>query len=207
MKARPPLAGDTVLQARGVEHAYGRTAVLRGLELDIQRGQLVGIVGENGSGKSTLLKILVGRLAPTSGRVQVDGTVGYCPQEPLVFPNLTVAENFAWFAAAYDLDDWTGARDALLQRYAFARYAETRVAEVSGGTRQKLNLAIALLHDPDVLLLDEPYAGFDWETYLHFWAHAEALRDAGKAVIVVSHLLHDRDRFDAILHLVDGVLL
>lgn len=198
--------GEALLEVRGVAHAYGRMEVLAGLDLEVRRGALVGVVGENGAGKSTLLKILAGRLAPRTGCVVLRGRVGYCPQEPLVFDSLTVGENLAWFAAAYGLREWRAAASALLERYRLAAYLRAMVGEVSGGTRQKLNLCLALLHDPDLLLLDEPYAGFDWETYLCFWAHAEALRDAGCGVVVVSHLLHDRDRFDAIHTLSKGRL-
>ena len=79
-----------------------------------------------------------------------------------------------------------------------------RVQELSGGTRQKLNLAIALMHEPELLLLDEPYAGFDWETYLHFWEMSERRRDAGMGILIVSHLLAERDRLDRIYSLTDG---
>jgi len=195
-----------LLVASHVAHRYGRKPVLGDVNLEVAPGELVGIVGENGSGKSTLLKILAGRLAPRSGEIEIHGRVGYCPQEAHVFQSLTVSENFAWFAAAYNLGEWTEAEQALLERYDFARYANTRVNEISGGTRQKLNLCIALLHDPDVLLLDEPTSGFDWETHLHFWEHAEKLREQGKTVVVVSHLLHDRERFDAIHTLLEGCL-
>jgi len=197
---------DALLEARGIAHRYGRRTVLDGVDFEVRPGALVGVVGENGAGKSTLLKVLVGRLAPEAGQVVVRGRLGWCPQEPLAFEALTVEENFDWFASAYGLVDWHTAAAALLDRYQLAPYAATLVAKVSGGTRQKLNLCLALLHDPDVILLDEPYSGFDWETYLRFWEHAEALRDAGKGVVVVSHLLHDRERFDAVHTLSAGRL-
>jgi ABC-2 type transport system ATP-binding protein len=86
----------------------------------------------------------------------------------------------------------------------FARYRAYRVEELSGGTRQKLNLAISLMHDPELLLLDEPYAGFDWETYLRFWELSEHRRDAGMGILIVSHLLAERDRLDRIYELCEG---
>ena len=79
-----------------------------------------------------------------------------------------------------------------------------RVEELSGGTRAKLNLGLALLHDPDVLLLDEPYSGFDWDTYVRFWELTGERRDAGRAVLIISHFVADEDRFDRIVHLSDG---
>lgn len=204
MKAVEP--GLPSLAAHAVAHRYGRKEVLRGVDIKVRPGDLVGIVGENGSGKSTLLKVLAGRLAPRTGTVHRRGRLGYCPQDALVFEALTVEENLAWFGAAYGLADWSAAAAPLVERYHLDSHARSLAGEVSGGTRQKLNLCAALLHDPDILLLDEPYAGFDWETYLHFWQHAMALRAAGKALVVVSHLLHDRERFDHVYALVDGRL-
>lgn len=86
----------------------------------------------------------------------------------------------------------------------FARYEGYRIEELSGGTRQKLNLALALMHDPQLLLLDEPYSGFDWETYLRFWEMSERRRDAGMAILVVSHLMAERERLDRMYELCDG---
>lgn len=194
------------LQVTGVRKAFGRRAVLRGVALTVAPGELVGVVGENGSGKSTLLEIVVGRLSRDAGEVHVRGRLGYCPQRSLLFERLTVAENARLFAAAYGLPDDGAAFGALARRYRFDRWRDTLLSEVSGGTRQKLNLAVALLPAPALLVLDEPYAGFDWETYLAFWDHAAELRAAGTAILVVSHLLHDRERFDRVHTLSDGVL-
>ena len=113
-------------------------------------------------------------------------------------------EHFELFAQAYAMagDEAVAARDALLEELAFARYAGYRVEALSGGTRQKLNLALALMHDPQLLLLDEPYTGFDWETYLRFWDLAERRRADG--ILIVSHLLAERERLTRIYELRDG---
>ena len=114
--------------------------------------------------------------------------------------------HFELFARAHALDDQTAsaARDGLLDELGFAKYVGYRVEELSGGTRQKLNLALALLHDPQLLLLDEPYAGFDWETYLRFWEMAERRRATGMGILIVSHLLAERERLTRIYELRDG---
>jgi ABC-type multidrug transport system ATPase subunit len=141
--------------------------------------------------------------------VQCTGRLGYCDQEPQLFPDLTVAEHFAYFACAYGIagdHEWLAMRDQLLGTFRYARDMHVRTAQLSGGTRQKLHLSLALLHRPDVVVLDEPYLAFDWDTYLRFWTHAEALRAAGTAIVMVSHLVHDRDRFTRILDLRDGEL-
>lgn len=187
---------------------FGSRAVLDDVSFQLGRGECVGLVGENGAGKSTLLRIVVGLLHPRSGAVHRHGSIGYCPQEPLVFDGLTVDENFEFFAAAYGLprERWRPAAAVLAEALNFERERRKPVGILSGGTRQKLNLAVALLPNPDVLILDEPYAGFDWETYLRFWQLAAALRAEGRSVLVVSHLVYERQRFDRLLELHDGKL-
>jgi ABC-type multidrug transport system ATPase subunit len=196
---------SAVLVARGVTKAYGRRRVLGGVDLTVEAGQLVAVVGENGAGKSTLLRTLAGTLPPDAGTVRRQGRLGYCPQEAVLSDNLTVAQHLRYFAAAYRLPG-PGRGDELLDRLGFARYRDASAATLSGGTRQKLNLTLALLHDPDLLLLDEPYQGFDWETYLRFWDLVDDLRERGRSIVVITHLAFERDRFDVLADLADGQL-
>ena len=180
--------------------------VLRGASLEIGPGELVGLVGENGSGKSTLMKIIVGLLAPDSGAVELRGTLGYCPQVAQLWEKLTVAEHLELFTNAYGLDAERAraSTDRLVDELGFGRYLDYQVEALSGGTRQKLNLALSMLHEPDLLLLDEPYTGFDWETYLSFWAMSEQRRAAGMAILIVSHLIGERERLTRSYVLQDG---
>lgn len=185
-----------------------RIEVLRGVDLTVEPGELVGLVGENGSGKSVLMKIIVGLLSRDGGEIQLNGRLGYCPQAPLVWDKLTVAEHFKLFGKAYDLGE-TQTEEAmrrLLTELNFDRYEDYRVEDLSGGTKQKLNLSIALMHEPALLLLDEPYSGFDWETYVHFWEMAKNRRERGMGILVVSHLLAERERLDRIYSLVNGTI-
>jgi ABC-type multidrug transport system ATPase subunit len=196
---------EPVVRAAGIAKSYGRRAILRDVTFAVEPGLLVGIVGENGAGKSTLLRILAGELRPDGGRVWRRGALGYCPQEVVLNEALTVAQHLDYFRAAYGLSDLRRA-DELLAALGYERYRHTPVGALSGGTRQKLNLTLALLHAPAVLLLDEPYQGFDWETYLRFWDLAAALRAEGRALLVISHLLFEQRRFDRIYQLRDGML-
>ncbi|HZC41342.1 MAG TPA: ABC transporter ATP-binding protein [Streptosporangiaceae bacterium] len=194
-----------VLAARDVHKAYGRRRVLSGAELTAQPGQLVAVVGENGAGKSTLLKILAGTLAADRGEVRLSGRLGYCPQEPVLTENLTVDQHLRYFAAAYRLSSLRRAGE-LAGLLGFGQYRQHTVAALSGGTRQKLNLTLALLHDPDLLLLDEPYQGFDWETYLRFWDVVDDLRARGKTIVIITHLVFEAGRFDVLADLADGTI-
>jgi ABC-2 type transport system ATP-binding protein len=203
-----------VLNALGLEKSYPRgvwpfrrrVSVLRGADIQLRSAEVVGLVGENGSGKSTLMKILVGALAAEAGAVTRGGQIGYCPQEPLVYGRLTCDEHFELFGRAYRMPVAVERqnRREIYESLGFAGYARTRADQLSGGTLAKLNLGIALLADPQVLLLDEPYAGFDWDTYLKFWTLVEQRRAAGRSVLIISHFVVDEERFDRIVEVRDG---
>jgi ABC-type multidrug transport system ATPase subunit len=205
-----------VLQVEGVEKSFHRgiwplrrtIGVLKGASLEVGAGELVGLVGENGSGKSTLMQIVVGLLKRDGGEVQRPERLGYCPQVPMLWEKLTVDEHFELFGRAYRLGDEQRehAVIGLLDELQFAKYRSYRIEELSGGTRQKLNLALSLMHEPELLLLDEPYSGFDWETYLRFWEMSERRRDGGMGILIVSHLLAERERLDRMFELCEGLI-
>jgi ABC-2 type transport system ATP-binding protein len=193
----------TVLAARGIRKSYGRRRVLAGVDLEVAAGEMVAVVGENGTGKTTLLRILAGDLRPDAGSVAVSGRPGYCPQAVVLDEALTVDQHVRYFQAAYGIGA-AGRAGELIERLGFAGCCGQRAGILSGGTRQKLSLALALMHDPPVLLLDEPYQGFDWQTYLAFWDLTDELRGRGTAIVVISHLVFEQDRFDRICHLAGG---
>lgn len=206
--------GEVVLAATGIVKTYTRglwprrrsSKVLDGANIVLRPGEIVGLVGENGSGKSTLMKILVGCIDRDQGTIARSGSLGYCPQEPILYERLTCDEHFELFGRAYGMtaDSVDGARDELYETLGFGEWCDSRVEELSGGTRAKLNLALALLPDPDLLLLDEPYAGFDWDTYQRFWQLTGQRRDAGRSLLIISHFITDAERFDRIYDLIDG---
>ncbi|HVR78890.1 MAG TPA: ATP-binding cassette domain-containing protein [Acidimicrobiia bacterium] len=205
---------DQLLTARGIAKSYTRgmwprrrsLRVLRGADVVLRAGEIVGLVGENGSGKSTLMKILVGSIDRDGGTITTSGSVGYCPQDPILYERLTCDEHFELFGKAYGMTaaDTDSARDDIYDVLGFDEWRDSRVEELSGGTRAKLNLGLALLPDPDLLLLDEPYAGFDWDTYQRFWQLTHHRRDAGRSLLIISHFITDAERFDRIYDLIDG---
>jgi ABC-2 type transport system ATP-binding protein len=190
------------LAARGIRKSFGRRQVLAGVDLDVAAGELIAVVGENGTGKTTLLRVLAGDLRPDAGSVTVSGRPGYCPQTVVLNEALTVDQNVRYFQAAYRIGR-AGQAGELIERLDYTACRGQRVSTLSGGIRQKLSLTLALMHDPPVLL-DEPYQGFDWQTYLAFWELTGELRERGTATVVISHLVFEQKRFDRICHLRDG---
>lgn len=192
-----------VLRVQDIEKSFGRHKVLQGISFEVAPGTLIGIVGENGAGKSTLLKVLAGELHPNRGEVFRRGALGYCPQQVILHDALTVNQHLDYFRAAYGIRDLRRA-DELIEQLGYTNYRTAVVGTLSGGTKQKLNLTLALMHRPQVLLLDEPYQGFDWETYLRFWNLTSELRAQGCAVLVISHLFFEQQRFDELYQIQQG---
>ncbi len=199
-------AGETVahqLVARGVSRRYGWTVVLDRVDLEVRAGEVVALTGENGAGKTTLLRICAGLLRAHEGTVGVGGRIGYCPQATGLFELLTAEDHLVMFGRGAGMGREEALRRGrtILAEFDYPLSEKLVTRDLSGGTRQKLNLALALLADPSVLLLDEPYQGFDHGTYVNFWDHCETWRRAGKAVVVVTHMLAELDRVDRVVEL------
>lgn len=194
------MSQNTQIRASDVWKRYSARGrwILQGVNLEISSGQLVSISGENGSGKSTLLSVLAGETGATRGQITRTGEIGYCPQSPALYPRLTVDEHFALYGQATNLSSQSveEARVASLQRLSFEQYRSTQCRSLSGGTKAKLSLSLSLLGNPSTLILDEPYAAFDLSSYEAFWDLITEQRGKGRAVVIVSHLELDTERFD-----------
>jgi ABC-2 type transport system ATP-binding protein len=191
------------LEVRNLSKRFGRRPVLDAVDLDVRPGEAVALVGENGAGKTTLLRICAGLLRADAGTVMVDGRIGYCPQQATFLESLRVDEHLILFGRAHGLDrsEARARGRALLDDLEFSARPNQAIRELSGGARQKLNLTLALLGDPHVLLLDEPYQGFDRGSYVSFWEQIARWCTAGRGVLVVTHLLAELDRVDRIVGL------
>jgi ABC-2 type transport system ATP-binding protein len=193
----------TLLTARGVSRAFGRRVALRPTDLTLVEGEVVALVGPNGAGKSTLLSILAGALEPTAGTVERHTTVGWVPQRSAHYGRLTSRENLRLFAALERAD---GDRvDELLREFELP--ADVRAGELSVGNRQRLDVALALLGSPRVLLLDEPTASLDPAQRRRLWEIARDVRERGGSVLVATHHWDELSgHADRTLELVDGAL-
>lgn len=191
------------IAAVGVSKSFGGRSVLSGANLEVGPGEAIGIVGANGSGKTTLLRICAGLLRPDEGDVRRSERVGYCPQEPGLVDLLNADEHLVLFGSGLGLSRGEAlAKGRATLESVGSPVGDPAVArDLSGGTRQKLNLALALLGDPELLLLDEPYQGFDMGSYLDFWGHVDSWRAQARAVAIVTHLLTEPRRVDRTVEL------
>lgn len=191
------------LVVSGLCKAYGHVPVLDQVDLAVDAGEIVALTGENGAGKSTLLRICAGLLRADRGQVLTGDRIGYCPQRPGLFELLTADEHLIMFGRGVGLSRRAAQErgNALLAEFGFPVGRRVPTANMSGGTQQKLNLALALLNDPGLLLLDEPYQGFDRGTYVNFWDHCQTWRQEGRAIVVVTHMLAELHRVDRVVEL------
>ncbi|WP_344448229.1 ABC transporter ATP-binding protein [Actinocorallia aurantiaca] len=195
--------GPVVLRLHGVSKRYRRRRVLKNVHLSLRAGEVAAIVGANGSGKSTLLNICAGLTRATSGVVERTARVGYAPQQDGVAPLLTPEEHFRLFGAVHRMGRKKAAAigTGLASRLGWRPREGVVVAHLSGGTQQKLNVVLSELNRPELILLDEPYQGFDQGSYVDFWDQVFRWRDGGAGILVVTHMLHDLDRVDHVLEL------
>ena len=193
----------TLLSARGVARRFGQRVALEPVDLELEPGEVVALVGPNGAGKSTLLSILAGALEPSEGTVERPARVGWVPQRPAHYGRLTARENLCLFAALEQVPPERA--DELAAEFELPE--GTRASNLSVGNRQRLDVALALLASPDVLLLDEPTASLDPHQRARVWEIARSVADRGGAVLVATHHWEELGgRADRTLELVDGQL-
>ena len=205
----------SAVEVRRLDVVRGGTPVLRGLSCIVPSGSVTGLLGPSGSGKTTLIRSVVGVQRLAGGEVHVLGEpagasslrdrVGYMTQVPSVYGDLTVLENLRFFARVVRAP--AGAIDAVVASVSLEAEARRVVSRLSGGQRARVSLAIALLGDPDLLVLDEPTVGLDPVLRRDLWQLFHELAGRGKTLLVSSHVMDEADRCDSLLLLRDGALL
>jgi ABC-2 type transport system ATP-binding protein len=195
-----------VLEASALVKRYGRREALRGVSLSAARGELVAVIGPNGAGKTTLLSILAGIQRPDEGQVsRAPREVGWVPQQPALYSKLTVRENLALFARLEHVHDPGAAVERMLALTGLGDRADDQVAELSGGNRQRVNIAIGLVSAPEVLLLDEPSAALDPRQRERLWEFILRLAGEGTTVVFATHTIQEADRYaNQLVVLADG---
>jgi ABC-2 type transport system ATP-binding protein len=198
-----------MLAVQGVSVAFGGVRALSEVTFEVPDGQVCGVIGPNGAGKTTLLQILAGALAPDAGAVTVPGErVGWVPQQPALYSKLSVQENLRLFARLERVADVDAAVGRMLDQTGLGDRARDEVGRLSGGNRQRVNIAIGLVAGPGVLLLDEPSASLDPRQRARLWEFIGGLTREGTTVIFATHDIGEAERHaDRLLVLADGELL
>ena len=192
-----------LVRASGVARRYGDVEALAPTDLELSAGETVALVGPNGAGKSTLLGLLAGALESSAGSVETHARVGWVPQRPAHYGRLSARENLELFARLEGARNPTASAEELLVRFSLPTDRRPS-AELSVGNRQRLNVALSLLGEPRVLLLDEPTAALDPGQRRRVWEVVHALRGAGGAVCFATQNLEEVDHADRVLVLLDG---
>ncbi len=200
------------LAASSLTKRFGTRAALRQVSFELRPGEAAGIIGPNGAGKTTLLSILAGVLAPDEGELTQSGDkvgrVGWVPQSPALYSKLSVAENLRLFARLERVADADAAVARMLEQTGLADRGDEEVGRLSGGNRQRVNIAIGLLSEPSVLLLDEPSASLDPRQRERLWEFVSALVAGGTTVVFSTHNVAEVERYAGrVLLLADGELL
>ena len=188
---------NAAVELDSVSKRYGRIDALRSATLAIQPGEVFGLLGPNGAGKTTLIRLLTGSTQPTSGSVRVLGVdpkrarayIGYMPQAPALYEDLSPRENLAFFGGAHSISHQR--IDELLAFSDLSARARDPVYQFSGGMKQRLSLACALVHDPRILLLDEPTAGVELRLRAEFWSYFRKSAAAGASLLITTHQMDE----------------
>jgi heme exporter protein A len=213
----PSHDGSPLLEARGLQRSFGRVRVLRGVDLSIRPGEALAVIGPNGAGKTTLLRLLAGLMRPTSGEIRVLGqplvpgaaqtrrSIGLLSHQSLLYDDLTLLENLTFAARLYGLDGPQRLAEAALEQAGLRDRSAELPKRLSRGLLQRAAIARALLHDPTILLLDEPFTGLDANAADRLRAHLQTRLRHGLGVVLVTHHLAEAwDLASRVAVLVDG---
>jgi ABC-2 type transport system ATP-binding protein len=202
-------ASGAAIAAVAVTKRYGRRDALRNVSFEAHPGEVVAVIGPNGAGKTTLLSILAGLQPPSSGTVsRTAREVGWVPQQPAVYAKLSVAENLRLFARLERVSDPEAVVARMLEQTGLAGRADDELGSLSGGNRQRVNIAVGLLADPPVLALDEPSSSLDPRQRERLWQFIGLLAAGGTAVVFSTHNVGEAERYaDRVLVLADGEVL
>jgi ABC-2 type transport system ATP-binding protein len=206
---------DFMIEATDLTKRYDDLMAVDSLNIGIKKGEVFGFLGPNGAGKTTSIKMMVGLLRPTSGKVYINGidvqkiekgSIGICPQELMLWENLTCKESLNLMADMYEIPKTT--RDPRVQKLLndlfLQEKADTVVSKLSGGMKRRLNLALAVVHEPEVVVLDEPSEGLDPQSRRVLWNYIRSMRDdEGKTVILTTHIMDEADQLSDRIAIID----
>jgi ABC-2 type transport system ATP-binding protein len=210
---------EPIVSIRNVSKVFGKQTVLQDINLDIQKGEIFGFLGPSGAGKTTLVKQLIGLDLPTTGEIDLFGKrmpsldliqkVGYMSQSDALYTELSAKENLEFFATLYGLKGAARKQriQEVLEIVQLNEHLTKLISQYSGGMRRRLSLAAALLHEPDLIILDEPTVGIDPVLRQSIWDRFYDLKNAGKTLIVTTHVMDEAEKCDRLGMIRDGKLI
>jgi ABC-2 type transport system ATP-binding protein len=210
---------EAAIETAGLTKRYGPIEALRGLGLRIERGWLYGLLGPNGAGKTTTARILTSLTRPSSGEALVlgrrvpdrklRGRVGYMPQDVALYGDLTVRQNLRLFAELHDMDksDIAVREAELLELIGLVESRNALLSTLSGGMKRRVSLAVSLIHQPELLVLDEPTVGVDPELREAFWGYFQRLKSTGVTILITTHYLDEASHCARVGLMRQGALL
>jgi ABC-2 type transport system ATP-binding protein len=202
-ESTPERLNTVTVEVRGLRKVYGKVVALDGVDLKVGAGTIFGLVGPNGAGKTTLIKALVGALRPTDGAIQVLGLdplrdkwdlrrqIGYMPQAPALYDDLSARDNILFFSGAHPVDDLPAKVTKILSFTELEDRAGDRVGTFSGGMKKRISLACALVHEPQIIFLDEPTAAIDPHLRFKTWELFRQLASQGVTLLISTHLMDE----------------
>ncbi|PZM65000.1 ABC transporter ATP-binding protein [Paenibacillus dendritiformis] len=208
-----------VITVQQVSKRYGKKVILSDVDMTVAEGEIYGLIGPSGAGKTTLVKLIVGMDSASQGEIEVEGVripnlgmlqrIGYMAQSDALYPELTGEENLDFFASLFGLS-----KKKRSERIAYTAdlvqltpHLSKKVMAYSGGMKRRLSLAIALVHDPQVLVLDEPTVGIDPELRLSIWNELYRLKQEGKSILVTTHVMDEAEKCDRLAMMREGRML
>jgi ABC-2 type transport system ATP-binding protein len=213
------MSNEDVIAIKHFKQQFGKFVVLENINLAVKKGEILGLLGPSGSGKTTLIKAIVGMNEPTEGYVSVLGIkmpslstvskIGYMAQSDALYEDLNATDNVLFFASLYGIKGKSAKKraDEILKLVLLDKEGKKLIKNFSGGMKRRLSLAIALVHKPEILILDEPTVGIDPVLRIDFWKEFERLRQDGVTIIITTHVMDEAEHCDRLALIRDGGII
>lgn len=203
---------EAIIELSNITKEYDNKEVVKNLNLKIQKGEIFGFLGPNGAGKSTSINMMVGLLKPTKGEIKINSTnksktdIGICPQDIVLWEHLTCYENLFLMGKMYEVpkDELKQRSEEILEQLLLTDKRNSKITDLSGGMKRRMNIAMATIHNPEILVLDEPSEGLDPQSRRVLWDYIRLQKEKGKTIILTTHLMDEADKLSDRVGIIDN---